>query len=736
MNWSNIIILHLLLFSPVTISVGFFDLVTSLDQVKCTPRQYGVLMLGGFNYQNVDCGTNIGHPTITMNVHGKTFDPGLAVKTEKCLAVCVDQQYRGHHAESILILNHGIINGIRNSHKPIWLLTYLEPCDINYPKSVSCTDKLKNFCDLYPKRVHVMYHKPYNTDVRKYNQQQMTQVLSNCAEYSQVALPARSATGSRSVIPVSKAPPTGKLPPHQQIPGNVKQSPQRSPANTGTRHTGGFGKPSSPQRNRGDASKAHSTGGLGKPLSPQQVKSPESPHNTGNAPRLNLSPNRRQRRINFGRGRGTSPSCTVRTLKRSKRSASIEMCELPTPSRNSTRNQKNGTTDVRSRAQNGTLTKVGKASTSRHVFPMQEPQQTMINSKGVSSVHLFDTSRHNRQFTKRSRTLKFWNPHDRDYGHQSYSGNDRLYSYEEEPIQTFLPDQFTNTNTFTNIGYLFLGYHLLNGNPYPVTGVDPGFRISKIFQVTYKTGKTGDNRFRLPEGVSGYRGQSCNEHMVSKVFRTASQYQKFFSSSMGVHASYKGFGGNVNSEYSEKMSMLQTNDYMLVQVGKTCIQYTAELDQYNLPAFHHSFLEGIYRTNTSSKNEIKEFLAQYGTHFVRRIAMGWRKGVDVIVKKTEFDKSKMSASSFSMGIQISIFGGFSYSNEKGESSNSAISDLIHRKYEFSIGIDQASNINPVPIRYQLSPLAELPSLGSDDKEKLKQIYIRYFINIAEAIPDQ
>ena len=60
-----------------------------------------------------------------------------------------------------------------------------------------------------------------------------------------------------------------------------------------------------------------------------------------------------------------------------------------------------------------------------------------------------------------------------------------------------------------NIDYLFSGYNIFKGNPFPLSGnVDPGFE-DLIFQVSYTENRlTGDHRFVVPDGYSIKKNQA------------------------------------------------------------------------------------------------------------------------------------------------------------------------------------------------------------------------------------
>lgn len=78
----------------------------------------------------------------------------------------------------------------------------------------------------------------------------------------------------------------------------------------------------------------------------------------------------------------------------------------------------------------------------------------------------------------------------------------------------------------TNIGYLFRGYSILEGNPLDPTVFDPGFK-SKIFQATYEQNKrTDDQRYKIPDNVDILAKEACSSSFSSETVMTESDYQR------------------------------------------------------------------------------------------------------------------------------------------------------------------------------------------------------------------
>ena len=295
--------------------------------------------------------------------------------------------------------------------------------------------------------------------------------------------------------------------------------------------------------------------------------------------------------------------------------------------------------------------------------------------------------------------------------------------------------------TLHNIGFLFSGYNLLNGNPFPREGIDPGFSMSPLFTTVYKGGRTDDGRVLLPVGVHAYKTISCQSHAQTFVFKTASDYSKYVSSQIGVQASFGKISASLNREHSERLKLLLSSDNMMLRAMNSCYMYTAKLDMYNPPEVDKSFRYAIHSTQANSTKDVKKLIQEYGTHFLNMVQMGYRKGIDVVMKKSVYSRSE--------GVQEKIqaivaFGpvGLSKGKSEGESSVDGILNQAVRKYEFSIGKEQVwegdhSNLQNyfAPLKYSVLPMPSLPGLSKKEKVKLNKIYLINMNNKLETSSD-
>lgn len=179
----------------------------------------------------------------------------------------------------------------------------------------------------------------------------------------------------------------------------------------------------------------------------------------------------------------------------------------------------------------------------------------------------------------------------------------------------------------TNIGYLFKGYNMLEGNPTdPDRAFDPGFR-TKIFEATYdKNRQTDDYRYKIPDNVDIVGKESCSAAFSAETVMTESDYQK----SLLAKASVTG-SGNINivkasftasAEYSKTSKRLKTNKKSIIKSEATCTVYEARIQTGTPPKLSENFIKSVkYWSETQDYGKL---LDTFGTHFVEAVDMGAR----------------------------------------------------------------------------------------------------------------
>ena len=151
--------------------------------------------------------------------------------------------------------------------------------------------------------------------------------------------------------------------------------------------------------------------------------------------------------------------------------------------------------------------------------------------------------------------------------------------------------------TMTNIGYLFRGYSVLEGNPLDPKKFDPGFK-AKIFEATY-TGdrKTDDLRYKIPDGVDILGQSACSLSFSSQTIMTSSDYQKSLLakasvSGSGQHGIVEG-SFSASTEYSKMSKTLKKNEKSIISSEATCSVYEGLLNIGTPPKLSRNFLEAL-----------------------------------------------------------------------------------------------------------------------------------------------
>ena len=179
----------------------------------------------------------------------------------------------------------------------------------------------------------------------------------------------------------------------------------------------------------------------------------------------------------------------------------------------------------------------------------------------------------------------------------------------------------------SNIGYLFKGYNIIEGNPMDPKRFDPGFK-AKIFEATYeKDRRTDDQQYKIPDNVDLDEKESCSSSFSAETVMTKSDYQR----SLLAKASASGSGQikvvkasfSASTEYSTTSKILQSNDRSIIKTEATCIVYEARVQTGTPPKFTPNFLETV-KLLGRGQNDYGKFLDTFGTHFVESVDMGAR----------------------------------------------------------------------------------------------------------------
>ena len=179
----------------------------------------------------------------------------------------------------------------------------------------------------------------------------------------------------------------------------------------------------------------------------------------------------------------------------------------------------------------------------------------------------------------------------------------------------------------TNIGYLFRGYNILQGNPVdPDKAFDPGFR-AKIFKATYNGNrKTDDERYRIPDNVDITGKLSCSTSFSSETVMTMSEYQNSLLAKASVSGSAKikvvdaSFTASI--EYNRMRKTIESNTKTVIKSEATCTVYEAIIQTGTPPELSENFIQVVQRA--SRTKNYGDLLDTFGTHFVESVDMGAR----------------------------------------------------------------------------------------------------------------
>lgn len=421
----------LLMILSSTQSLTYKDLIKELHRFECTHRQYAALIAAPSNPETANCGTRMDFsPPAFLEGTSEFYLRRTAILSHNCLLMCTPKRRKSFHAESGVIANHKLIQGLRtNTRNKLWLLTFLEPCDYSFLRSngervSSCAGKIVRFCQAFPGKVHILYRDIHERNSgARVGEQQMTRV---CASYGQ-----RDSLQSR-------------------IEGRTAVHCVRS------RH-GGW----------------------------------TSSHRT-----------KRHALITYN---DTSLSCTRVTGKQ------VEVLENET-SKGDPKFvgntimllDSNKVYTWHNRTQRYKLMGSGKSiKMIRQIQRAEEQEGTSLSHSAKGSMNGDVTDDVSKQ---------------------------HLENLLQEHAATFGGQM----RTLPNVGYIFTGYNLDDGNPFTREGIDPGICLADIFKSTYSGRTTVDKLTFLPDGIHGRNSISCQRHATSHVFQTAEQYAEFFNAQVGI----------------------------------------------------------------------------------------------------------------------------------------------------------------------------------------------------------
>lgn len=316
-----------------------------------------------------------------------------------------------------------------------------------------------------------------------------------------------------------------------------------------------------------------------------------------------------------------------------------------------------------------------------------------------------------------------------------------------------------------NIGYAFVGYDLIKGNPLDTSGlvrIDLGFR-NAIFQ-THEYELMVDREYYVPSNLNVLECEGCNMHATTRVLESMSDYVDSLRSK--VHANGSHRHGPTTGAFSGSFDFQQANR-MMGQEHETsteseisCCVYQAELSSYDLPPYSRNFQRAVERLRAAAdtedaqrrklqeeetdaspvtegeytvpveqanivmgllEEEIERFVHEFGTHYVKKVTMGSLYGEQTFIsaeKRREMDQDGLdirvaasvsvatSSGSGGVGLDMNVEDTQTFLSKTSQKS-------VYARGAKPVGDGDAdewlaySSDNPVPTYIEVEPIEEL-----------------------------
>lgn len=185
---------------------------------------------------------------------------------------------------------------------------------------------------------------------------------------------------------------------------------------------------------------------------------------------------------------------------------------------------------------------------------------------------------------------------------------------------------------FPNIGFVGKGYDIMFGNPHATrasAGADPGFRAPVFDLTVYNTGgKTPDQRYLVPDGISVSKCSKCNLNFQMTDIAGSSSYQNSLEVDVNIKAKYDGASFSASTDYKWVKGQTSSKQHVFTESSAVCCVYTSSVNQYARPPFSHNFKLAVERMPTTYQAaSFAKFIDSFGTHVPETVSMGGRFGV-------------------------------------------------------------------------------------------------------------
>ena len=276
----------------------------------------------------------------------------------------------------------------------------------------------------------------------------------------------------------------------------------------------------------------------------------------------------------------------------------------------------------------------------------------------------------------------------------------------------------------TNVDYLSFGYDIYRGNPLSTQGVDPGFRIARIFDLTYNENlKSSDGNWDVPDSITMARTDACTLNFQSSLLDTLQSYQKSLEVEVSVSGGFAGIASfKASASYkSMEQSMTKSRD---IHVSSTavCDVYKARIDPYDPPKLHEKFIKALTALPTNyDEGQYFKFLDYYGTHAVTEINMGARYGMISMISEKASEQFNSNRLTIEAAASFNVLGASGSVDTRTDSQKQMANKYRSAMTNYqiiSVGAKPVANgdgvawaqqaiTQPMPLRYTLVPLSEL-----------------------------
>jgi len=260
----------------------------------------------------------------------------------------------------------------------------------------------------------------------------------------------------------------------------------------------------------------------------------------------------------------------------------------------------------------------------------------------------------------------------------------------------------SNAAIMPNIGYIFMGYDIMYGNPLQVSGlpVDPGFK-EPIFLANYSKGSTtADRRYFQPDGTSIIDcSNSCSFNFGSIEMSGTKSYQESIERKASLEV--EGYSAKFSASFDYKKVAKSTfnRSYLYTHSDVSCCSYMAQVLTFDPPMLSDGFRAAVGTlTEEYDKDIYMRVIRYFGTHFVSAAQMGALFGQQSKVSTEAWTTMLETGFDIKTGASFSAFGvtaSASYMSKDDKQKAQEFSSKSTEQKTYTIGAAPPSDNNPM-----------------------------------------